>query len=434
VSFYSLSKRDEMSCLLRFHRNFVLRSSFSTKGTQRITVNKFSSTPTHESDILSSYVSKIPRTPRARNTGTPGASSTFGASSTLGASKSSTVSKPYLFGGLFFSLLFGVGYTINKNPESKLRKIYNDSPIQTAFSWLYSKTYGKYEEIYDPVSTKLLPSWPDDPVYGGVDPDTPCPPCLIIKVENTLVAPIYDQKEGWKYARRPGAVAFIEAMSKQYEVVLVCETDIDETVLQGLDPGENGMPKTHRLGPSHLEHRADGKYIKRLDYMNRDMSKLILIDDDPEIADLYPNNVLLVSKFDEKAAYEARDTILSDLSPLLQSLVHHSSEDFREALEDLGTDSAEEAVVEYRMRISRAIADEKAKRSGKGLGKLIRTKLDQGSSTDELVESSETKSSILRAGSGRRWSQWAGYGHFRPEKYSDCAQDCKEKRGLVPVC
>lgn len=41
------------------------------------------------------------------------------------------------------------------------------------------------------------------------------------------------------------------------------------------------MPRAHRLGPSHLEHRPDGKYIKRLDYMNRDMGRLILIDDDP---------------------------------------------------------------------------------------------------------------------------------------------------------
>lgn len=45
-----------------------------------------------------------------------------------------------------------------------------------------------------------------------------------------------------------------------------------------------------------------------------------------EIADLYPHNVLLVSKFDENAAYENRDTILSDLSPLLQSLIHHGHE------------------------------------------------------------------------------------------------------------
>lgn len=109
--------------------------------------------------------------------------------------------------------------------------------------------------------------------------------------------------------------------------------------------------------------------LKRLDLMNRDIRKIILIDDDPEAFEGFERNTIQVQPFEDLR--DRRDSVLLDLIPLLQSLVHHDSSDFRVSLDDLGTHNAEEVVVEYQMRVAKAKEDEK-KRRNSGLGGLIR--------------------------------------------------------------
>ena len=93
--------------------------------------------------------------------------------------------------------------------------------------------------------------------------------------------------------------------------------------------------RTHKFGSSEGEIREDGVCIKRLDYMNRDIRKIILIDDKPHSAEKFPRNSLLIKPYTN--IYDKYDNALVELIPLLQALVHEQINDFREVLDDLGT-------------------------------------------------------------------------------------------------
>ena len=73
--------------------------------------------------------------------------------------------------------------------------------------------------------------------------------------------------------------------------------------------------RCHKLGSAAAEAR-DGLMLKRLDYMNRDVSRIILIDDNPEAFQLFPRNTLQVKPFTDVA--DSTDRVLYDLVPLLQ--------------------------------------------------------------------------------------------------------------------
>lgn len=75
--------------------------------------------------------------------------------------------------------------------------------------------------------------------------------------------------------------------------------------------------------------------LKRLDLMNRDLSRIILIDDSGEASAMFPRNTLLVKPFTDVS--DQSDTVLFDLVPLLQAFVHDGSQDFRDTIDDLGT-------------------------------------------------------------------------------------------------
>lgn len=167
----------------------------------------------------------------------------------------------------------------------------------------------------------------------------------------------------------------IESLVQYYEIVLFAESDLTTPeIIDALDP----QHACHRLFGHHGEMR-NNKILKRLDNMNRDIRKIVLLDDSEISSQLFPRNTLLVKPFTDLS--DTKDTVLLDLIPLLQAFVHEDCSDFRDVLDKLGTHSAEEAVVEYQMRLSRKKADD-FRRKNIGLGRLIR----QHSGTEELSE------------------------------------------------
>lgn len=188
--------------------------------------------------------------------------------------------------------------------------------------------------------------------------------------------------------KRPGLTQFIEKLSKYYEIVIFTENDIGvmSELIAAIDP-EGCVP--HRFGSAQAEKR-DGAIIKRLDFMNRDLSQVILIDDSTVASQMFPRNTLLVKPFND--VNDATDTVLYDLVPLLQALIHDQSADFRETLDDLGTHEAEEACIEYKMRVSEKKRQEAYKRN-RGIGGLVRSKL--AAPTD--LDPTEFRSTVLTA-------------------------------------
>lgn len=260
------------------------------------------------------------------------------------------------------------------------RNVYKGSSLESFVQSILDPV----NDMFLPSAEKLLPDFPDDPTYANYPAGMPCPPLLILDLEKTLLGCDYDAKHGWRFVKRPGAEKLIEALSGYYEIVLFSERDVAavEPLLLAIDPDH----RCHYFGASHAEHTKKNKLRKRLDYMNRDIRKIILVDDDPDCFEGFERNTILIKPFED--IRDKSDGILLDLIPLLQGIVHHDSRDFRDTLDDLGTHAAEEVVVEYQLRIARA-RNEEQRRRNQGIGGLIR-----GSMTPEIPQDSSIRSAI----------------------------------------
>ena len=291
-----------------------------------------------------------------------------------GGRKSGSMLPLAAFVGVVGGVIFAV-VEIRSHPDGALGQMYKDSWLETTLNNMRSDL----DAVYMPASDALLMPYEAGPTYGEVPPGTPPPPLLVIDLEKTLIGSEYDAKYGWRHIKRPGLQRFLARMTQYYEVVIVSENEIGEVQLS-IDP-EN---QCHKHGPSTLEMRKE-VMLKRLDLMNRDLARIILIDDSAEASSLFPRNTLLVKPFDD--VHDTHDTTLDDLTLLLSAFVHEGIYDFRESLDRLGTHEAEEAVIEYKMRVAAAKDRERQKRE-RGLGLLLKgaTRGDKASDSELLDE------------------------------------------------
>jgi hypothetical protein len=113
--------------------------------------------------------------------------------------------------------------------------------------------------------------------------------------------------------------------------VIFSENDagISDPIMDALDKDS----QMHRLYSSAAECTGTA-VIKRLDHLNRDEARIILIDDNPESFQKFPRNTLEVKPFLD--VNDKTDTVLLDLIPLLYGLVHDEVTDFRDTFDDLG--------------------------------------------------------------------------------------------------
>ena len=155
---------------------------------------------------------------------------------------------------------------------------YNKSDYKLA-NW-FSELFKPKEKTELPVkvtlpdSEKLLPDWP----YPDQDipPGMPALPLLVLDLERTLIGSDFDLGSGWRHIKRPGLAKFIKSLAHQYyEIVIFSENDLmmlPEELFAAIDPDN----VCHKFGANKAELRGT-QVIKRLDIMNRDLSKIILI-------------------------------------------------------------------------------------------------------------------------------------------------------------
>lgn len=260
-------------------------------------------------------------------------------------------------------------YDINTNENGSLNQLYKDSALDKQIKKIVRQINDRLEQdVYMPSTDRILPDFPGAPCYGNVPPGTPAPPLLVVDLEKTLIGSVYDGQHGWRHAKRPGVDQFINALSQYYEIAIISENDIGVVaeLLQKIDP----EGKCHKFGNAVLELKGT-TYLKRLDFMNRSLSKIILIDDNEESYKGFEENVLKIKPYTDVT--DKRDRSLLDLIPLLQAIVHESTEstDFRDVLNNLGTHEAEEAAIEYQVRLAK-VKEEQWNKRNRGLGKLLR--------------------------------------------------------------
>ncbi|XP_052888647.1 mitochondrial import inner membrane translocase subunit TIM50-C-like [Anopheles moucheti] len=173
--------------------------------------------------------------------------------------------------------------------------------------------------IQEPSREKLLP----DPLkYPYVQP----PYTLVLEMKDVLVHPDWTYQTGWRFKKRPGVDKFLETLAANYEIV-VFTADQGMTVfpiLDALDPRGYIMYRLVR----DATHFVDGHHVKNLDNLNRDLSKVVVIDWDPNSTKLHPENTLNIPRW----TGNDDDSGLFDLMALLVTIATSEVEDVRDVM------------------------------------------------------------------------------------------------------
>ena len=134
------------------------------------------------------------------------------------------------------------------------------------------------------------------------------------------------------------------------------------------------QPLTQQLDPyhfvSHFLYRdatlyQEGRHIKDLSKINRDLARVIVIEDNPEEVEFHRENVLAIKSFQD---VHKPDDELDKLGDFLEDLFMRDVQDVRVELATY----AERDVLEEYTRRKRARIQEEQERMSKGLGGLIR--------------------------------------------------------------
>ncbi|KAK5069173.1 mitochondrial inner membrane protein required for protein import [Lithohypha guttulata] len=170
----------------------------------------------------------------------------------------------------------------------------------------------------DPVTKKLLPD------AQVMDPNMP-PYTLVLGLEDVLVHSEWSREHGWRIAKRPGLDYFVKYLSPYYELVIFSAQPsftVDQ-IHRKIDPYQMVYPLFREMTVYE-----DGGYVKDLSYLNRDLSKVIVVDSDPHHVKKQPENAIVLPKWNG----DPNDTTLIDLIPFLENVAALEYKDTREVI------------------------------------------------------------------------------------------------------
>lgn len=218
-----------------------------------------------------------------------------------------------------------------------------------------------------PSRAKLLPDWPLDYLQPPIPADTPCPHTLVLDMEDTLICSTWDRRYGWRHAKRPGADEFLKELSRYYEIVLFTTNmvGIGDPVMSLLDPQGLAMHRLHRDATRFV----NGHHVKDLSRLNRNVKKIVLVDDDAHAAMLQPANLIRVAPYSD--ARDKSDKQLLELIPFLTSIVKEGVDDVPKLLSSYGSHDASSILRSYRAQVDAIRQGQDAVRA-KGIGGFVR--------------------------------------------------------------
>ncbi|KAH7334979.1 HAD-like protein [Rhizoctonia solani] len=196
------------------------------------------------------------------------------------------------------------------------------------------------------------------------------PYTLVISLDDLLVTSTWDRQHGWRTAKRPGVDYFLGYLSQFYEIVLFT-TQAAYTaipVVEKLDPF--GAFIMYKLFREATRTTKDG-LVKDLNYLNRDLSKVIAIDTDPLKYSENPDNAVIIPKWRADGS-SGEPSGLVGLIPFLESIAIHSPPDVRPILKAYqGKDIAKTyAAVEAEQKRKVIEEWEKKRKSGGASGSM----------------------------------------------------------------
>ncbi|SAM78373.1 related to TIM50-mitochondrial inner membrane import translocase subunit [Ustilago bromivora] len=176
-----------------------------------------------------------------------------------------------------------------------------------------------YEDFNKPVFDQLLP----DPLpFPYSRPFT-----MVLDLDDLLVHSEWSREHGWRTAKRPGLDYFIGYLSQFYEIVLFTTQPFFTAgpIIEKLDPDRRFI--TYTLFKESCR-TVDGKLVKDLNYLNRDLSKVVVVDTNPDSFYLHPQNGIVVEPWQG----DREDRELVGLIPFFEAIAIYGIEDVRTTL------------------------------------------------------------------------------------------------------
>ncbi|TYH67252.1 hypothetical protein ES332_D06G176400v1 [Gossypium tomentosum] len=119
------------------------------------------------------------------------------------------------------------------------------------------------------------------------------------KTYDFMIKPsIYGLRMNFYVLKRPGVDEFLEAISKKYEVVVFTAglEPYASLLLDILDP--KGLI-SHRLYRDSCKQLGQGRFIKDLSKIGRDLKQVVIVDDNPKSYTLQPANAIPIKRFED---------------------------------------------------------------------------------------------------------------------------------------
>lgn len=172
----------------------------------------------------------------------------------------------------------------------------------------------------EPPFDKLLPDM--IPEYGR-------PFTLVISLEDLMVHSEWTREHGWRIAKRPGLDYFLAYLFQYFEIVVFTNQpdSMAAPIIQKVDPSPGYI--MYPLFRAHTRY-VDGKYIKDLNYLNRDLKKVIMLETNPEAWSANPDNTIKMKPWKG----EKSDRELVSLIPFLEYIAALNVDDVRDVIRD----------------------------------------------------------------------------------------------------
>ncbi|KAH9485806.1 Mitochondrial import inner membrane translocase subunit TIM50 [Psilocybe cubensis] len=196
--------------------------------------------------------------------------------------------------------------------------------IEDAPSTRWARTKERFTGLF---GFFVEPAWPEllPPPYP---PPHQKPYTLLLSIDDLLVTSTWDRKNGWRTAKRPGVDYFLAYISQFYEVVIFT-TQPSYTASPILDKLDRyNFYINYRLF-REATRTLNGKIVKDLSYLNRDLSKVVMIDTDPEHVSTHPENTIILPKWKG----DPKDKNLVAMIPFLESIAIYKPGDVRPILQ-----------------------------------------------------------------------------------------------------
>lgn len=196
-----------------------------------------------------------------------------------------------------------------------------DPPVvqQLRRTYKYFKDYRQM--IIEPTSPKLLPDPLKEPYYQP-------PYTLVLELTDVLLHPEWSLSTGWRFKKRPGIDYLFQQLAPLYEIVVfTAETGLTAyPLIDSIDPQGFVMYRLFRDATRYME----GHHVKDVSCLNRDTSKVIVVDCKREAFQLQPFNGLALRKWDGNS----EDRTLYDLANFLKAIALSGVDDVRSVLEN----------------------------------------------------------------------------------------------------